>query len=230
MKKRQRKRVEEVGDVTHFAHGFNFYKLFWVFFITCFLGVVLETAFVWITTGHYMNRTGLVYGPFNLVYGVGALLMTLSMYWLRQKRDMAIFMGGMVLGGAYEFACSWLQETVFGTVSWDYSEMPFNLGGRINLLYCFFWGFLGLIWVKDLYPRISNWIEKYVPKTFGVILTWVLVAFMLVNIGMSAGAVARMSLRFEGAPADNAAAAFFDEHFPDERMARIYPSMERVEK
>ena len=29
-----------------------------------------------------------------------------------------------------------MVETVF----WDYSKFKFNLGGRINLLYCFFWG------------------------------------------------------------------------------------------
>ena len=46
----------------------------------------------------------------------------------------------LFLGGAYEYLCSVFTELVFGKVFWDYSWMPFNLGGRINLLYCFFWG------------------------------------------------------------------------------------------
>lgn len=227
-KRDKRGRVREIGDKTHFAHGMNFYKLFWVFFIGCFLGVVLETAFVWITTRSYMNRTGLVYGPFNLIYGIGAVLMTVCLYWLREKRDTWIFAGGALLGGVYEFVCSWLQEMVLGTVSWDYSEMPFNLGGRINLLYCIFWGFLALLWVKELYPRISNWIEAHVPKTIGVSLTWVLVAFMLFNTAMSGLAVYRMGMRYEGVPANNAVWSFFDEHFDDERLHKVYPSMKRV--
>lgn len=33
------------GVPGHFAHGLNFYKLFWVFFLCCFLGVVIETIF-----------------------------------------------------------------------------------------------------------------------------------------------------------------------------------------
>ena len=33
------------GVPGHFAHGLNFYKLFWMFFICCFLGVVVETVF-----------------------------------------------------------------------------------------------------------------------------------------------------------------------------------------
>lgn len=226
---RSRPAVPEVGDRTHFAHGLNFYKLFWVFFIACFLGVVLETVFCWVTSGHLTNRTGLVYGPFNLVYGFGAVLMTVCLRRFAQKRDLDIFLAGMALGGAYEYACSWLQEKVFGTISWDYSQMPFNLGGRINLLYCFFWGILALVWVKELYPRISNWIETHVPKTIGVSLTWVLVVFMLVNMVMSAGAVWRLGQRYENVPATNPVAVFFDEHFPNERMARIYPSMMHVE-
>ena len=59
-----------------FARGLNFYKLFWVFFIGCFLGVVVETLFYLVTEFRFTNRTGLLYGPFNLVYGFGALLMT----------------------------------------------------------------------------------------------------------------------------------------------------------
>lgn len=51
-------------------------------------------------------------------------------------------------------------ELVFGTVFWDYSDIPFNLGGRINLLYCFFWGIAAVIWLKILYPRLSALIEK----------------------------------------------------------------------
>ena len=57
----------------HFAQGMTFYKLFWVFFIGCFAGVVLETIYCLIQRGHYESRVGLIYGPFNLVYGVGAL-------------------------------------------------------------------------------------------------------------------------------------------------------------
>ena len=226
--KEKRKPVVEVGDKTHFAHGFNFYKVFWVFFIGCFLGVMLETVFVWITSGSYMNRTGLVYGPFNLVYGIGAVLMTVCLRPLQKQRDLWIFLGGALLGGAYEYTCSWLQEQVLGTVSWDYSEMPFNLGGRVNLLYCLFWGILALLWVKDIYPRLSNWIEMHVPKNIGVILTWILVVFMLVNTGMSALATFRMSQRYENVPATNAVWQFFDERFPDERLERIYPSMQHT--
>lgn len=34
-----------------------------------------------------MRRTGLVWGPFNLIYGFGAVLLTLCLYRLRRKND-----------------------------------------------------------------------------------------------------------------------------------------------
>lgn len=220
------KAAPKVKAKKRFAKGMNFYKLFWVFFIGCFLGVVIETVFVFVTTGKLMNRTGLVYGPFNLVYGFGALIMTICLHRLKGKSDRYIFLAGGAIGGAYEYACSWLQETFTGTVSWDYSEMKFNLGGRVNLLYCIFWGVLAVFWVKEIYPRLSDWIENHVPYKAGVPLTWVLVAFMLFNMAMSGLAVYRMSMRYEGAPATNAVEVFLDDHFDDARMHRIYPSMQ----
>ena len=124
-----------------FADGMNFYKLFWIFVIGYFLGVVIETLWCLIRYRKLESRKGLVWGPFNLVYGFGALVMTLGLYPLRDNRDLFIFAAGALLGGVFEYICSVVQEKVTGTISWDYRNFPLNLHGRINLLYCFFWEF-----------------------------------------------------------------------------------------
>ncbi len=217
------------GVPDHFAHGLNFYKLFWIFFICCFLGVVIETVFCLITSGRLMQRTGLVWGPFNLIYGVGAVLLTVCLYPLIGKNDRWIFFGGAFIGGAFEYFCSWLQETVTGTVSWDYTGYPFNLNGRINLLYCIFWGILGLFWVQEVFPRINGFIERRVSKTYGIVISWILIVFMLANSLVSGAAVLRQSQRYEGIPATHAWQQVLDRRFPDERLARIYPSMVRCD-
>lgn len=217
------------GVPGHFAHGMNFYKLFWVFFLCCFLGVVLETVFCFIVSGGQLSqRTGLVWGPFNLVYGCGAVLLTIVLKPLVAKSDRWTFIGGAVLGGAFEYFCSYLQEKVFGTVSWDYSDYPFNLNGRINLLYCLFWGVLALVWVKEVFPRLNGFIERHVPKAWGIALTWILAVFMLANSLVSGFAVLRQSERRAGIPATSAWQEAFDDRFPDDRLARIYPSMVAV--
>ena len=83
---------------------------------------------------------------------------------------------------------AYFRRLVFGKVFWDYSKIPFNLGGRINLLYCFFWGIAAVVWMKMLYPFFSGLIEK-VPKKAGHILTWVMLVFMVCNMLFSAMAL-----------------------------------------
>ena len=111
----------------------------------------------------------------------------------------------------------------FGKVFWDYSAIPFNLGGRINLLYCFFWGIAAVIWIKVLYPRISDWIEK-IPKLTGYIVTWCLILFMAANMVVSAAALVRYDQRAQGDTPDNAVEKLIDTRFDDARMEKIYPN------
>ena len=207
-----------------FASGLNGYKLFWIFFIGCFVGVVIETLWCLVMYHKLESRSGLIYGPFNPVYGFGAVVMTLCLYQLNKKRDLWIFAGGLVLGGAFEYLCSWVQEYLVGTISWEYSYLPFNLNGRTNLLYSFFWGLLALVWVKSLYPQMSRLIER-IPNQWGKGITWVLVVFMALNMGLSAMAVSRQTERHSGAPAQSGIDRFLDRHYPDELLWRVYPNM-----
>lgn len=146
-----------------FAYGCDFYKLVSLFFIGAFLGDLTETLFCRLTTGIWMSRSSVVWGPFSIVWGLAIAAVTALLYKYKDRSDGFLFLVGTVLGGVYEYLCSIFTEIVFGTVFWDYSAIPFNLGGRINLLYCFFWGIAAVVWFKLLYPRISVWIEK-IPK------------------------------------------------------------------
>lgn len=185
-------RPKEKSEV--FAKGCGFYKLFSLFLIGAFLGDITETVFCLITTGRLMSRSSVVYGPFSIVWGLGCGLLTAVLYRIREKSDSYIFVAGTLLGGAYEYICSVFTELVFGTVFWDYSGFRFNLGGRINLLYCFFWGIAAVVWMKLLYPRLSALIEK-LPRRTGTILCNILIVFMAVNCLISALALARYGER-----------------------------------
>ena len=206
----------------HFAQGMTFYKLFWVFFIGCFAGVVLETIYCLIQRGHYESRVGLIYGPFNLVYGVGALCLSGALYRFRNRGRVFSFVGGFIVGSVVEYACSWFQEVCFGSTSWDYSNMPYNLNGRICLLYSIFWGILGIFWIKDIYPRMAKWILK-IPNKVGKPLTWVLLVFMVFNSVMTLFTSLRWSARRAGVPAGNARRALPRRaHAEDLRQRGIY--------
>lgn len=206
----------------------GYYKLFWIFFIGCFLGVFFETIWCLLTRHHFENRSGVIYGPFNPVYGFGAVLLTISLKRLCDKRDLWIFLGSMVIGGAFEYLCSLIQQVVFGTVSWEYSNTQLNIGGRTNVMYSFFWGLLGLMWVKEFYPRLSALIER-IPKRLGKWLTLILSILLLLDMLISALAVERQSQRRQGFPAVNVISQTLDELYPDDVLSRIYPNMMAVD-
>lgn len=213
----------------HFAQGLNVYKLLLVCFIGCFVGVIIELAWCLVKHGYLESRSGLVYGPFNLLYGAGAVVFTLVLYAFRNRGKLVVFCVSFLTGSAFEYACSWIQETLFDTRSWDYSAMPFDLNGRICVMYSIFWGIIGLFWIKSLYPRVAALILK-IPNKIGKIATWTLTVFFIINIIMSSVAVFRWSQRTKGIEPTNIIWEIVDERFPDERMERIYPNMEFKEK
>lgn len=211
-----------------FAEGCDFYKVAILFFIGAFLGDITETLYCRLTAGVWMSRSSVVWGPFSIVWGLAIAAATALLYKYRNRSEGFLFAAGTFLGGAYEYVCSVFTEIVFGTVFWDYSWMPFNLGGRINLLYCFFWGFAAVVWFKKCYPVCSNLIEK-IPMRLGKIVTWILVVFMSCNMLVSAMALGRYDERSRGIAATEEWQETIDERFPDERMASIYPNAKSVE-
>lgn len=209
----------------HFAKGLNFYKILLICFVGSFLGVVVELLWCLITHGYIESRSGLVYGPFNLLYGVGAAVLTVCLYKYRNRSAYISFAGSMLVGSAVEYVCSFGQELVFGSRSWDYSDMPFNLNGRICLMYSVFWGVLGIFWIKTVYPFMAKWILK-LPNRAGKIITWALVVFFVFNSFMTVFSMTRWTQRISGIEPHNAFEAFFDERFPDERMKKVFANME----
>lgn len=208
----------------HFAQGLNLYKILLLCFIGSFSGVILEMLWWFVTTGKIESRAGLVYGPFNLLYGLGAVCMTAALYSFRNRGILFSFCGGFLVGSVVEYACSFFQEQLLGSVSWDYSNRPFNLNGRICLTFSFFWGLLGIIWMKNLYPWVAKLILK-IPNKVGKTVTIVLTAFLAVNGIITIIAVYRWSQRIDFIPSPNAFFSFIDARFTDARMARIFPNM-----
>lgn len=210
-----------------FAQGCCFEKLFLLFVIGSLLGDIAETIFCRFTAGYWMSRSSLVWGPFSVVWGFAIAMVTQLLYRYKDRPASWLFVAGTLLGGAYEYLCSVLSELVFGAVFWDYSSIPFNLGGRINLLYCFFWGFAAVAWFKVFFPPISALIEK-LPVVAGHLITGVLVVFMTVNMLVSAAALIRYDARLDGVPPRNSIEVCLDNHFDNDRMMQIYPKAKQT--
>ena len=90
-----------------------------------------------------------------------------------------------------------------------------------------------MVWLKFIYPKLSCWIEK-IPKKMGTIICNILVVFMIVNMLISALALARYTERNDASYSVettelNGLQRFLDDHYPDARMERIYPNAKMVD-
>ncbi len=217
------KKIEKKED-RPFAYGLCFSKLFWLFLIGSFFGTVLETVFALICEKHFEVRVGMVIGPFIPVYGGGAVAITLCLYKLYKMNNFIILLVAAVIGSAFEFLCSYFQEMILGTISWDYSDTPFNIDGRTNLAYGIIWGLLGLIWLRYVYPILSRLIEK-IPKKPGRELTVILFVIMTIGGILTNVAIERKNMRAENEPPKTVIGEFCDTVFTDDYMDFIFPHM-----
>lgn len=144
----------------------RWHQWFFLFLSSAFLGCLFEMGVVWLGTGVLMSRSSLLYGAISVVWGLGAVLMTLVLAPLRRYGKWAVFGGGVILGGGFEYLTSLVLERVFHRLFWDYSHLPLNLDGRTNLLYAVFWGLAGVLWVYWLAPYLLRLAEK-IPRKSG---------------------------------------------------------------
>lgn len=211
-------------NIKKFAKGYNIYKLIWIFFSCSIIGALVEIVFCYLTMGKLMSRSSLLYGQFSIVWGLGCVLLTILLHNMEGKRDLSIFFVGTLAGGIYEYICSLVAEELFGVRFWDYSDIPFNVDGRINLLFCFFWGLIAVVWVQNIYPFLSRKIEE-IPIRYGKQLTWILSVLMVIDISLSGLALIRAYQRQKHIPPQSFVSEFLDEHYPDEYIARRYQNI-----
>ena len=200
-------------------------KIFWIFVIGSVFGFVAEMLYATVYTRALVIRQGLIYGPFVQVYGMGAVAYYLLISKVKDPKD--AFFSGMIMGGIIEYLCSFFQEIFFGTISWDYSQMFLNLNGRTSLLYCVYWGIIGVAFLKIIYP----WLEKIEPLIYKKsvrIITIFFMLFMTFDIAVSCMASARQQQRHKNIEPKNQIDVFLDKTYPDEVLDRIYNNKREI--
>lgn len=202
-------------------------KIFWVFIIGSVIGYVIEMIVGILQNGHFVSRQGLLIGPFIQVYGLGLVTYYLVISRIKNMSNVKIFVLSMILGGVIEYLFSYFQEKLFGTISWDYSNLPFNLNGRTSLLHCLYWGTGGVLFVKFILPYIDKLDNLYKYKIYKV-ATGLLVVFICFDITISGLAGARYLERRKNMEAKNDIDIFFDVHYPDSKLKEIYSNAKEV--
>ena len=202
-------------------------KVFWIFLIGSILGYGIEMIVGLVQNGHFVSRQGLLFGPFIQVYGVGLVAYYLVISNIKKKSYIKIFFITMLLGGIVEYLFSYFQETWFGTISWDYSNLLFNIHGRTSLLHCLYWGIGGVLFVRFILPLIRN-LNEWCKNTNFRFITAFLVLFITFDIVMSGMAGSRQLERKNNIAANGYIDNFFDEYYPDEKLEQIYSNAKTV--
>ncbi len=200
-------------------------RLIWVFLIGCVAGYVIETLYCVLHNGYFESRQGMIYGPFSQVYGLGAVLLVLFLDPIAKKKMIWLFLFSALIGGLFEAGMSYMQELMFGTTSWNYSDEPLSMfGGRTSGLYMFFWGILGTVYMRLIYPKIISLVDSIPikPRRFFTISIAVVLTLDLLISGIAVG---RWSQRQQDIPPANKFEQFIDDHYNDAYMRDVYPHM-----
>ena len=198
--------------------------VFWIFMIGNVVGFILEGLWNVITRGYWESLPATVWGPFSLVYGVGAVLLYLIAIPLKKKNLFFQFTVYAIAGSALEYAVSLFQEVCFGSKSWNYSHHFMNLNGRISLPMALIWGILGLAFVKLIFPLITKLIGKMKGKGWRIacILTSI---YMALNLSMTASALLRWEERLDMEPPSSKWESYLDKYYDNDRMRENFPTM-----
>lgn len=202
---------------------------FWLFFFGSVGGFILEGIWRIIKYGRWENHSATVWGPFCIVYGLGAMAMYIAAYYLKGQKLPVQFIIYCVAGAAVEYAAGLFQEVFFGSRSWDYSNYVLNINGRISLVMSLVWGVLGVAFAKLVFPLIIR-VQNKIEGKLNSVLCFVLSIFMAANLLVSAAAIMRWERRLKGIEPRGEVERILDKRFDNERMRKIYNNMHFIDE
>lgn len=150
-----------------------------LFFIYSILGHCLEKI-------AFPNHTsGILYGFWTPVYGIGALIIILSFKFLKNKlhlnkitKFIIIFLIGSIALSGIEIIGGTLIEKIFHITFWDYSDMKYHIGKYASIEMGLLWGILSLVLIYIVQPFIKKLTVK-IPKW----VTYILIGLFILDIG-----------------------------------------------
>lgn len=121
----------------------------------------------------FSNR-GVLFGPYCVVYGVGALIFLICLQNLQRKRiclgpvpitPLLVFAGIVVIATTVELLASYIMEFTQGGWMWDYTRFPFHFQGRIALNPSIRFGIGGMIFLYVFQPLFVRFSRRLREKT-----------------------------------------------------------------
>ena len=156
---------------------YMFYTYFLLFIIYSIIGWLLELAFSYIQLKKVVNR-GFLIGPYCPIYGAGCLLLIIL---LSDYADniLVLFSLSIIVCSLLEYFTSLIMEKIFNLRWWDYSNMKFNINGRICLETMVPFGVIGVLVVKYFNPWLLSIINLVNPQTITIVVITLMSLFII---------------------------------------------------
>lgn len=149
---------------------------FMLFIIYAVAGWICEVTLQLIQK-HKLADRGFLIGPYCPIYGCGAILITLCLTPFNEH-PIGLFILAMVLCGSLEYATSFIMEKAFNAKWWDYSNMRFNINGRICLETLVPFGIAGLLIIYVFNPFLISMIGLMGENVLNITSIAILVIFV----------------------------------------------------
>ena len=165
----------------------SYLKYISYFIIYSFVGCLLETGFALFTKGVIESRQSFLFGPFCVIYGIGAVLIIFFLSKFKEK-TLKLFLLSCLIGTVSEFLMSYFCEVIFHFKWWDYSNMKLNINGRTCLYFSVMWGILGVVLIKFVNPvldKLLEFLERNVKKEILKISLALVLGFLIFDAGVS---------------------------------------------
>ena len=182
-----REKINESKKELLKIQGFTITTLLAYFIIYSIIGFIIETIFGILTKGVLESRKSFIIGPFCSIYGLGAVIMILALQKFK-KNNYTLFFGGFLVGSIIEYVVSLIGEAIFHVVWWDYSDMAFNINGRICVAFSMFWGILAIYLITHFNPKVDKFLEKFsykqLKKAVIIIMIFLMIDMVITGIGL----------------------------------------------
>ena len=154
----------------------NFLFYFFLFFLYSVLGWIVETTYVAILDKKVVNR-GFLIGPYLPIYGFNAVIIIL---YLNQYKDnpLTVFLLAIFVCSFFEYLTSYLMEKIFKARWWDYSNLKFNLNGRVCLKNSLLFGALSILLIYLINPLLIKVIMNMNETWLLIIIITCLIIFI----------------------------------------------------
>lgn len=164
------------------------------FFVYGFLGWCTEVIFAAFKQHRFVNR-GFLNGPICPIYGVGVTLVIACLEAF-QSNLLLLYISSVILVTVLEGVTGWAMDKLFHNKWWDYSKLPFNIGGYVCLLFSLIWGVACVFIVYFVHPLIHQ-VLSLIPHTAGIALIAILGITLLSDMIVTTSAIVKFNQYLE---------------------------------